>query len=203
MGYGSCMYRSRKTGKFYYFVNDKLGAVEQWELFDDGNGKVDAKKVRALSVGSQTEGCVADDALGHLYIGEENVGIWKYKAEPEAGDARAQIDRTGEGGHLVSNVEGLTIAYGRNGKGWLIASSQGANSYVIYRREGANSYVKTFRIADGELIDGTSDTDGIDVTTANLGPAFPHGVFIAQDGLNDRGNQNFKLVPWQLILNGK
>ncbi|MBK8315004.1 MAG: phytase [Acidobacteria bacterium] len=38
------------------------------------------------------------------------------------------------------------------------------------------------------------------MTTANLGPAFPYGLFVAQDGFNDKGNQNFKLVPLQLIV---
>jgi len=197
--YGSCMYRSPVTGKFYYFVNGKTGAVEQWELFDDGKGRVDAKRVRNLKVGSQPEGCVADDQLGHLYIGEENVGIWKYGAEPTSGTIRTAVDKTGAGGHLTSNVEGLCITYGPAGNGYLIASSQGNNTYVVYRREGKNDYVKTFRVVDGNGIDGTSETDGIDVTTAQLGSAFPHGVFVAQDGANN-GNQNFKLVPLQLIF---
>ncbi len=197
--YGSCMYHSRSTGKFYYFVNSKKGEVEQWELFEQG-GKVDARKVRSFTVGSITEGCVADDESGQFYIGEENVAIWKYGAEPNASVTRTQVDKTGAGGHLVSNIEGLTIAYGRNGTGYLIASSQGNSTYVIYRREGNNQYVKTFRIVDGGGVDGTAETDGIDVTTANLGPAFPQGVFVAQDGHNDQGNQNYKLVPWQLII---
>jgi 3-phytase len=38
------------------------------------------------------------------------------------------------------------------------------------------------------------------VTTANLGPSFPSGVFVVQDGFNDKGNQNFKLVPLQSIV---
>ncbi|HEY3128388.1 MAG TPA: phytase [Acidobacteriota bacterium] len=57
-----------------------------------------------------------------------------------------------------------------------------------------NSFVKTFRIVEGKGVDAVEETDGIDVTTSNLGPAFPYGVFVAQDGRNDRGNQNFKLV---------
>src|SRR5215470_6615222 len=68
--YGMCMYRSAKTGKVYYFGNSKTGDVEQWELFDN-NGKVDAKKVRSIKLGSTVEGCVTDDELGHLYISEE------------------------------------------------------------------------------------------------------------------------------------
>jgi 3-phytase len=198
--YGSCMYRSAKTGKFYYFANSKTGAVEQWELFDNGSGKVDGRKVRSFKVGSVTEGCVADDETGDFYLSEEAVGIWKFGAEPEAGDTRTQIDKTGPGGHLSADVEGLTIVYGRDGKGWLIASSQGTYSYVVYRREGKNEYVRTFKIGEGNGVDAVEETDGIDATAANLGPAFPHGVFIAQDGFNDKGNQNFKLVPLHLIL---
>ena len=196
--YGSCMYKSSKTGKLYYIVTSKQGVLEQYELFDTGKG-VSAKRVRQIKVGSQLEGCVADDELGYLYVGEEDVGIWKYSAEPDAGPARQEVDRARPGGSLVADVEGLTIAYGSDGKGYLIASSQGNSTYAIYRREGDNAYVKSFRIVAGN-IDKVTDTDGIDVTTANLGPQFPHGVFIAQDGADDSGKQNFKLVPWQVIV---
>ncbi len=156
--------------------------------------------VGPIAPGSITEGCVADDELGHVYIAEEQVGIWKYGAEPGSGTARTQVDRTGSGGHLTADVEGLTIAYTGNGTGYLIASSQGNSTFVMYQREAHNAYVKTFAIGAGNAIDGVSGTDGIDVTTANLGPAFPYGVFVAQDDANTGGNQNFKLVPWQHIV---
>ena len=197
--YGSCMYHSTKTGKLYYFVNSKAGAVEQWELFDDGTGRVDGRQVRAFAVGSQTEGCVADDALGRFYIGEEAVGIWRYGAEPSDGDTRTLVDSANQRGHMTSNVEGLTLVYGADGAGYLVASSQGNSTYALYRR-GDNAYVGSFAIGDGNRIDAVSDTDGIDATAASLGPAFPQGVFVAQDGKNDGGNQNFKLVPWQAIV---
>jgi 3-phytase len=199
VGYGACMYRSPASGKYYYFGNSEQGAVEQWELFATSAGKVDATKVREFDVGSQTEGCVADDQLGHLYIGEESKGIWKYGAEPTAGETRTQVDKTGSGGHLAADVEGLAIYDAGAGRGYLIASSQGDNTYVIYRREAANAYVATFEIVAAGRIDAVSQTDGIAVTSANLGPAFPQGLFIAQDGENDNCNQNFKFVPWLSI----
>jgi len=197
--YGSCMYRSRKTGRLYYVVDSKDGDVEQWELFESG-GRVDAKKVRSFDVGSQVEGCVADDDLGRLYISEEDVGIWRYGAEPTAGDERVKVDSTGSSGHLVADVEGLAITYGDGGKGYLIASSQGDSSYVVYERGGSNPFVHRFRVRDGDRIDGTQETDGIDVTAADLGASFSGGLFVAQDGDNDGGNQNFKLVPWEAII---
>jgi 3-phytase len=198
--YGSCMYHNAKAGKFYYFVTSKTGNVEQWELFDNGQGKVDGKKVRSFKVGGVIEGCVADDEFANFYVSEEAVGIWKYRAEPDAGTTRDQVDKTGSGGHLVPDVEGLTIAYGPNGTGYLIASSQGNHSYVVYRREPGHAFVKTFKIVADGAMDGAEETDGIDVIATPLGPAFPHGVFVAQDGFNDRGNQNFKLVPLERIL---
>ena len=198
--YGLCLYRSAATGTTYAFVDSQSGEVEQWELRDNGSGQVTGSRVRLFDVGTQVEGCVADDELGHLFIGEENVGIWKYGAGPTADTTRTQIDTTGSGGHLVADVEGLTIAKTGPGQGYLIASSQGNSTFVVYRREAPHAYVKTFRIVAGSGIDAVTGTDGIDVTTASLGPAFPNGVFVAQDDSNDTGNQNFKLVPWERII---
>jgi 3-phytase len=209
--YGLCMYRSQTSGKFYVFVTSRYpvggldGYVEQWELSDNGSGQITAEKVRVFGVGSQTEGCVADDEMGHLYLAEEDVGIWKYPAEPNAGLNRLLVDSTGPEGHLVADVEGLTITYGPNGTGHLLASSQGNNTYTVYRREGSNAYLQTFTVWNGGDTDGTTDTDGIDATTASLGSSFPSGLFVAQDGANttpsgSTANQNYKLVPLQHIL---
>lgn len=199
--YGSCMYRSAKSGKYYYFVNDRNGVTQQWELRDGGSGRVAGAKVREFKLGSIVEGCVADDALGNFYIAEELVALWKYGAEPGDGDARVRVDKTGKGGHLTADIEGLAIYDAGGGRGYLLASSQGSNTFVIYERAGSNAYLGTFQIVDGATIDGVNDTDGIEVVSASLGPAFPKGLFVAQDGSNTRpaANQNFKLVPWESI----
>ena len=195
--YGSCMYHSKKTDKFYSLINDKNGKMQQWHLFDNGKGKVDAKMVRKFSVKSQTEGCVADDLLGNLFLSEERVGIWRFDAEPDSKEEGVLIAKIG--GHLVADVEGLTLYYADDKKGYLIASSQGNNTYLVYERGGNNRYRGRFEIVDGNGLDGTQETDGIDVTGAKLGPKFPYGMFVAQDGKRQKGNQNFKCVPWQEI----
>jgi 3-phytase len=192
--YGCAMYVSPVSGKYYVFVSSESGQVQQWELFDNGAGKVDARQVRSFAVGSQSEGLVADDALRHLYVGEENVGIWKYSAEPNGGSARTLVDGTGAGGHLNSDVEGLTIYYANGGQGYLIASSQGNNEFVVYQREGNNAFIGSFALVAGGGIDAVTDTDGIDVTNFSLGSQFPQGLFVAQD--ND---DNFKLARWDAI----
>jgi 3-phytase len=198
--YGFCMYRSPRSGKLYAFVSQAGGGqFEQYELFDAG-GRVDAKRVRSYDIGSQSEGCVADDELGHLYVAEEKVGIWKYSAEPGGGSARSRVDGV-DGGHVVADVEGLTLAYGVNGTGYLLASSQGDSAIAVYELAGENRFVKRFSIAGNGGVDAVSDTDGIDATSADAGPGFAHGVLVAHDAANsDASSSNLKYVPLEQIL---
>lgn len=196
--YGFCMYHSAMTGDYYAIINSAdTGEVEQYRLFDDGMGRVDAELVREFVVGQQTEGCVADDELGNLFIGEETAAIWKYGAEPDAGDERVLVDSV-ENGNFTADVEGLAIYYGSDGSGYLIASSQGSSEFVIYDRTGDHSYIGRFSVVEAEGVDAVSGTDGLDVTNAALGDAFPEGLFVAQDdtNINPDENQNFKLVSW-------
>jgi 3-phytase len=205
--YGLCLYQSAVSGKLYAFVTrrgptpDGETDVEQWELFDNGAGQIDGAVVRTLRIGTQSEGCVADDELGHVYLGEEQRGIWRYSAEPDGGDARVLIDSTGPSGQL-NEVEGLALAYGPNGSGYLIASSQSDDTFTIYRREHPNEHVRTFRVEALGEIDGAEESDGVDVTTSSLGDQFPGGVLVVQDGFNGSENQNFKFVQLGDVIGG-
>ncbi|USB34084.1 phytase [Paenibacillus sp. YPG26] len=200
--YGFSLYHSLRTGKFYAMVVGKDGEFEQYELYDNGSGKVNGKKVREFTLSSQAEGMTADDEYGNLYIGEEEVGIWKYSAEPSDTQAPRLI-AAADGGNLTADIEGLTLYYGEDGDGYLIASSQGSSTYAVYDRENDNEYEGSFMIGDGTSIDGTSGTDGIDVLSFGLGSKYPNGIFIAQDDENMQDgaliNQNFKIVKWDLI----
>jgi 3-phytase len=146
---------------------------------------------------------VADDKLGQLYLGEERVGIWKFSADPDGGKKGTLIDAT-NGEYLAPEVEGLTIYYAGETAGYLIASSQGEHTFVVYERSGDNTFLGKFQIVANtdQGIDAVYDTDGIDVIHKPLGEAFPFGVFVAQDGINFdfSENQNFKLVPWEYIV---
>ena len=56
-----------------------------------------------------------------------------------------------------------------------------------------------FRIGGG-AIDGTSDTDGIELALGDFGPDYPKGLLVAQDGDNAPDTQNFKYVSWAKAL---
>ena len=47
-------------------------------------------------------------------------------------------------------------------------------------------------------IDGASETDGLEVTSANLGGPFTQGMLVVQDGRKrmPEHSQNYKYIPW-------
>ncbi|MDP9200053.1 MAG: phytase, partial [Pseudomonadota bacterium] len=202
--YGMCLYRSAKSGSYFVFINNSDdGLFRQWRIFDD-NGRMAAEPVRDFLVGTQSEGCVADDETGALYIAEEDGGFWKYSAEPDGGDTRTEIDRIDGPNGLVGDIEGVAIWHGRDGKGYLVVSNQGADNYAVYRREGNHEFVGMFHIvADPDRgVDGVAETDGLEITSRPLGPKYPDGLLVVQDGRNltpPAERQNYKYVSWRAI----
>ncbi|TYT27295.1 phytase [Luteimonas viscosa] len=201
--YGLCMFRSPRNGDTYVFINGDETAKKQWRLVDAGDGRVRTELVRELAFDSQTEGCVADDATATLYVGEEDVALWKLPAEPDGGDTMTAVDRVDANPAIRDDIEGLALYDLGDGRGYIVASSQGNDTYAVYRLEGDQAYLGSFAVAGDPVagIDGISETDGLDVSSANLGPGFEHGAFVAQDGRNVMPvqNQNYKIVPWKAI----
>lgn len=194
--YGFCLYRSSVSGKFYAFVTPYVsGNIQQFELFDNGAGLVDATLVRSIPINSITEGCVADDGLGHLYIAQEDVALWKYGAEPGTGSSRVSVDTAG-GGRLVADIEGLSIEYGPSGTGRIFVSSQGDSTIALYDRSGNNAFLTKFSIGGNGTVDAVTRTDGLDVTPLNAGPQFENGLLVVHDEENTGStSSNLKYVP--------
>jgi myo-inositol-hexaphosphate 3-phosphohydrolase len=222
--YGLCTYTSPIDGEAYAFTTQADGnLVAQLRLFHDGKGKVGAEVVRTLTLPvptgdpeeSQAEGVVADRELGVLFVAmEEETGLLKFDAEPDGGNAYtvvAPIDAP----YFSPDIEGLTIYYGPNGTGYLLVSSQGDSTVVVLERSGTNAYLGSFVIGDRRShrrgIDQVNESDGMAVLNLPLGPRFPAGLLVLQDGANDpqvvvedeeeleNSSTNFKFVPWQNV----
>jgi len=197
--YGLCLFQPA-AGQVDVFVNDKSGLIEQYRLSSDGK-QWQGRKVRQLQVPGQPEGCVVDDARQQLFVGEEDVGIWRFAAAATASSTGEKIILA-DGKTLVADVEGLAFAPGE--QPYLLASSQGNDSYVLFSAVAPYQPVLRFRvITNPELgIDGTSETDGLDLTVRSLGSEFPQGALIIQDGRNrmPEQGQNLKYIPWQSVL---
>lgn len=203
--YGFCLYQNA-SGVTYAIPNGKSGEFQQIQLSavidqKDKNSHVwQGKKVRSFFVKSQPEGCVADDKNQRLFVGEEDEAVWTIGAEPTAGTQVESVLRAGD--VLVADVEGMGIYQGKN-KNYLVVSSQGNNSYVILDATAPYKTRGVIRVdLDAERgIDGVSETDGLEVTHANLGGAFGEGMLVVQDGhkVMPEAPQNFKYVSWEKI----
>lgn len=201
--YGLCM--GRRGEAFIVIVDGTDGQVRQLRITVGAGGEPVATEERRFAVGSQTEGCVVDDARGLLYIGEEGVGIWRYGLDPATGAARTQV-AAAPSAMLKPDVEGLTLL--REGdKTWLIASSQGDSAFAVWRVDGeAPVYAGRFSPGAANGIDAVTGTDGVAGLGGQVGP-FPNGLLVMQDDVDTEGEtpttararQNFKLVDWREV----
>lgn len=191
--YGLCVAPPEPGGPLRVAINVKEGAIYELALALGGES-VTAEPLRTMRVPSQPEGCVYDRRDGALYVGEEAAGVWRFDAGESAGDLVILAAPP----EIVPDVEGLAIAPEGAGGGLLVVSSQGDSAFAAYALPDYR-YVGRFYVAEGNGIDAVTETDGIEVSTAALGPAYPEGLMVVQDGATPLGRQNFKLIDWRRV----
>lgn len=189
--YGVCLWLNGDALHAFSVLKD--GTVEEYRL-DGLTGTPRAVPLLTRKLPTQTEGCVVDPRNGALYVGEEDVGIWRFANGQRQGILMAEAD----GKQLVADVEGLAILPEGIDEGSLVASSQGDNAYAVYRLPRMEPAGR-FRIVAGK-VGATEETDGIALASGDFGPEYPEGLFIAQDGSNGAQAQNFKLVSWAEVM---
>ncbi|MBA1238413.1 phytase [Pseudomonas kunmingensis] len=196
--YGLCMFKDRQGG-IHAIANDKDGTFVQYRL-DGTTGHPRGELVRRFKVETQPEGCVADDRNERLFVGEEDVAVWVLDARAEAPTALEKVIDVG--GPVHDDIEGLALYQGTSGD-YLVISSQGNDSYVVLDAQAPYAVRGAFRIGlNAERgIDGASETDGLEVTSANLGGIWSRGMLVVQDGRKrmPEGAQNYKYLPWSAV----
>ncbi|MGH1354112.1 MAG: phytase [Thalassovita sp.] len=197
--YGHAMARDPETGRVWALANFKTGHVAQYEVLDD-NGQLKLELSRVLKVETQPEGMVADDKLGHLYVGEEDVAIWRFPLLPEAGDEAERIASIPSECFPRDDIEGLTFYDGAEGR-YLVASSQGIHRAVFFpvvdgKVEDCAGMIE---VAAG-AVDGVTETDGLDIVSAPLGPKYPKGMLVMMDDQNEEFTTNFKFISAADVL---
>lgn len=225
--YGLATWRDKSTGRSYALASRRNRTeIALLELKPTAAGTVGYRKIRTLALPSsfrlpngtswspcaepdelpQVEGMVVDPANGMLYAGQEDIGIWRMRADLTA--APVLVDKVkeygvpgvydaeteecapgadpGYGGKRISaDVEGLTLFQERDGDGYLLASSQGDNTFALYDRELSerNEYEGGFRIgAASATLDGSEECDGAAILNEPLGARYPRGLLVVQDG---------------------
>ena len=198
--YGLCLYQRQSDGAMFVIESTQSGAksnLHQYRLEDDGNGKVKGTYVRTFGnnmIRKYVEGLVADDELGYVYASDETYAIRKFYADPAHGNDD-QIIAFGFGDGISGDREGLAIYSCPNGKGYLLASNQSGTDVKVYRREGDDGDPHKHTLLTTIKTNGSSSTDGLDVTNRPTSAQFPKGFLITH---NAPGKQ-FKLYAWEEI----
>ena len=196
--YGICLFQPA-SGELYAIANGKDGTFLQYRL-SAPNGGVQGELVRQFKVDSQPEGCVADDQRQRLFLGEEDVGVWAVDARADQPATLTSVIKVGS--QLHADVEGLAL-YQSAARDYLVISSQGNDSYLVLDAEPPFASRGAFRVGLNAAlgIDGASETDGLEVTSVNLGGPWSQGLLVVQDGRKrmPEQTQNFKFVPWAQV----
>ncbi|MFI1394328.1 phytase [Streptomyces sp. NPDC020681] len=247
--YGLATWTDRTSGRTYALVSQRnRTSVALLELTAKPGGTVGYRKLRTIDLPSafrlpngtswtpcaepgelpQVEGMVVDPANGVLYAGQEDIGIWRIRADltgkPQLVDKVREFgvpgvydEETEEcapgadpgfgGTRISADVEGLTLLTESDGDGYLLASSQGDNTFALYDRElkDDNEYEGGFRVAATGTVDGSEECDGAAVLNAPLGKKYPRGLLVVQDGHDtpvegDREATGFKFVSLGDVL---
>lgn len=196
--YGFCLHLDT-AGALHGFPNTKSGVVSHIPLTFSEYGKVIGTTESTWQIDSQTEGCVVDDSTGELFVGEENRGIWRFDVRSPTLSSPALVVDTSADRELVPDVEGLAL-WSHGGRDYLVASSQGSDRFVVIdRRDYSVAGAFHIRANREKGIDGVSDTDGIEITSAALDHGdFTIGIMVAHDGHND-GSTNFKIISMKAV----
>src|SRR5690606_27100977 len=175
---GLCLYRHPLDGALHVFVVGDGGEIDQQVLYATADGRLDARQVRRIGVPSPLVQCAVDAAAGQVYASEEEVGIWRFNADPEAEIAAALVDSPR--GHIEEEVGGLAIHDGGPGSRWLIASNASAGTLNVYDLERDAAFVASVAVAarDGS---GVDEPGLLHATSAPVGRRHPHGVLLVAD----------------------
>ena len=196
--YGICMGLINATP--VAFVTEDMGpSVELWTLEN-------AALVGTFDNGGESEGCVFDDENKVLFISEEETnGVLKAYDLSQDLPFESPVIVDSRKGNIGGDPEGVALYKTSATEGYVVLSSQGDNKYNLYDRNAPYAFITSFQISDKDGgIDGTSDTDGISVSSFNFGGEFSKGLMVAQDGYNYDGdelkNQNFKIISFKEVL---
>jgi 3-phytase len=190
---GIALWKSKATGRVYALVSPKLGPadgyLEQYELARDAStGRVNATFVGRTGHfrgGKEIESIATSaDGLSGFYSDETYGNRMLVLQDRPNGyeDRRAPLNTDFRGDH-----EGIGL--------W----ERGPERYAVFTDQMPKNSVYTLTRINGARIGqfscGADETDGIAVTSANLGPKFPRGLFVAMDSVRRR----FVYVDWRDI----
>jgi len=195
---GISIYTRPSDHAIFAVVGRKSGPADgylwQYQLIDAGNGIIGGKVVRKFGKYSgkkEIEAIAVDNELGFIYYSDEQTGVRKYIADPDAknDEQLAIFAKTG----FSADHEGIAIYKTGEKTGYILVSNQGSQTFMVYPREGGSGDSNQYPLLT-EIPVKALETDGADAISINLGSEFPKGIFVAMS--TDR---TFHIYDWRMF----
>lgn len=195
---GIALYTRPSDKAIFVVVGRKSGPTDnylwQYKLSDGGSGTVKAEVIRRFgkySAKKEIEAIAVDNELGFIYYSDEQSGIRKYVADPDAKNNN-ELAFFGQKDFKADN-EGIAIYKKTATTGYILVSNQQDNTFNVYPREGANGNPNEYPLL-AVIPASTVECDGADVTNVNLGSNYKNGMFVAMSN-----GMTFHFYDWNQI----
>jgi 3-phytase len=184
------LYRSNVTGKFYAFMANPAGTVQQLELQSIEDGGISGTPVRSFEAGGSISGVVVDPDQRALFISVPNTGIWRFPSEPT--DTSQGTVAVGVG---TRTPGGLALYTVNEQEGYLLATTEQSDEVAIYDRRSPHAQVGSFTVQEKGSVDRADRPRFVEATSSPLGNSFPNGMIAVHDSVNSP-SQNYKFISW-------
>lgn len=164
-----------------------------------------------LSERHQLEGCVADDENHALYVGMENLGVWKLSLDPKNSKQipanlifkveKSKFTPDSKQGpwkfaRATNDIEGISLyKTTASTKGALIISVQGLSEFAVLDRITHN-YLGSFAVNYGS--DPITETDGFTISSQPMGGHL-YGLMVMHDHHNTDENGNLLKANYKFM----
>lgn len=194
---GVSLYTRPSDKAIFAIVGRKSGPTDNylWQYkLSDGSGTVKAELVRKFgkySAKKEIEAIAVDNELGYVYYSDEQSGMRKYVADPDAKNNN-ELAFFGQKDFKEDN-EGIAIYKKTATTGYILVSNQQDNTFNVYPREGANGNPNEYPLL-AVIPTSTVECDGADVTNINLNSQYKNGMFVAMSN-----GMTFHFYEWNQI----
>lgn len=194
---GVSLYTRPSDKAIFAIVGRKTGPTDTylWQYkLTDASGTVKAELVRKFGKFSgkkEIEAIAVDNELGYIYYSDEQSGMRKYVADPDAKNNN-ELTFFGQNDFKDDN-EGIAIYKKTATTGYILVSNQQDNTFNVYPREGANGNPNEYPLL-AVIPTSTVECDGADVTNVNLNSQYKNGMFVAMSN-----GMTFHFYDWNQI----
>lgn len=122
---GMCLYQPKYEGLQVFLLAEDHMAYQM--LVREAKNNIELELIRKIPLPPGAEYCTVDDARHHLYINEEDIGVWQYNARSESMIKRHLVELVAPKGKLKSNSGPIAIV-----KETLILSEKGSSHIHTY-----------------------------------------------------------------------